>query len=401
MVYASLPQGSSADGATSILRRELHLAGVSERSLFPPWAKSRATREAILREFLVALDAPMHEGLIAPYGALIVPKGTAIDGTLLPLTARDLDLARKTADGSSALMVWDEGTPRGVRLLDPSVAPDLELTRMARPLQGIALRRDNAGVVRIYEPQLTLRHVGRRWTVSPTLADALTHVLSVVTMADRQVLFALLEFAYYVLSPWRIGATLVWILSDRSPDDTATDLRPFRLRVGAGDDEPPLSLAAHLLGQFDGATVVDREGKLLTTGVHLTASHHAQDVIPPRPGTRHTSARRASFDHPDTLVVTVSADGPVSVFSDGVDIFDLWFYAPTRVLDSTDRTTRRPAPRPEVREATCARCRKTVCLETDAGAVAGPAAPVSCPVCGEALEHEPGRRTKVRVKKVF
>lgn len=317
MVQAQLPRGWNADGATSILRRELHFAGVPERSLFPSWARSRATREAILREFLVALDAPIHEGLIAPYGALVVPKGTTIGGTLLPLTARDLDLARKAADGVSALMVWDEGTPRGLRLLDPSVAPDLELTRMARPLQGIALRRDTAGVVRIYAPQLTLRHVGRRWTVSPTLADALDHVLGVVTMADRQVLFALLEFAYYVLSPWRIGATLVWVLSDRSPDDMATDLRPFRLRLGAGADEPPLSLAAHLLAQFDGATVVDRAGSFLTTGVHLTASRHAQDIIPPRPGTRHTSARRASFDYADTLVVTVSADGPVSVFSDG------------------------------------------------------------------------------------
>ena len=40
-------------------------------------------------------------------------------------------------------------------------------------------------------------------------------------------------------------------------------------------------------------------------------------------GTRHTSAARHTFDCPDVLAFVVSADGPVTVFSDGQRIADL------------------------------------------------------------------------------
>jgi DNA integrity scanning protein DisA with diadenylate cyclase activity len=40
-------------------------------------------------------------------------------------------------------------------------------------------------------------------------------------------------------------------------------------------------------------------------------------------GTRHTSAARHTYDCPDVLAFVVSADGPVTVFSDGQRIADL------------------------------------------------------------------------------
>jgi len=397
----SLSQSGPEGGSIALLRKELHLAGVPQRNLFPPWAWSRVTRESILREFLVALDTPVHEGLISPYGALLIPKDTELSGHLLPLGLGDLDLARKAADGSSALLVWDEHTLRGMLLLDPSLAPDLELTRIARPRNGIAIRRDSNGVVRIYEPHFTLRHAGRRWTISPTLGDAIDHILKVVGMADRRLLFNLLEFAYYVLSPWRIGATLVWILSDREPAELTTDLRPFRLSLDAGDGEPSLSFAAHLLAQFDGATVINRTGRLVTTGVHLTASRLAHELIPARPGTRHTSARRASFDLPDTLVVTVSADGPVSVFSDGVDIFDLWFFSAAGANEKASRRAADDAKLTDVREHTCPRCGKTSSIETLRIGSGPKGEEARCPVCGDVVDQGRGVTMRTNIKKVF
>ncbi len=40
-------------------------------------------------------------------------------------------------------------------------------------------------------------------------------------------------------------------------------------------------------------------------------------------GTRHTSSARHTYDCPDVLAFVVSADGPVTVFSDGQRIADL------------------------------------------------------------------------------
>ena len=74
-----------------------------------------------------------------------------------------------------------------------------------------------------------------------------------------------------------------------------------------------------LLTQVDGATVVDDSGQLLRTGVHLTSSAKADDEVQVRRGrgTRHSSAKRFSFDEPDTLVFVVCEDGPVTVYARG------------------------------------------------------------------------------------
>lgn len=306
----------------ALLRKELQLAGVNLRTLFPDWARPKVVRESILRELIVALEAPVHEGMIPPYGSIIVPNDAEL-GALLPLEEKDLELARKAADGSSALLGFRESSLAGLVVIEPSGAPHLDLARTARSLDGIGIRRERSGVVHVYARIGSLRHAGRQWSGSPSVLHAITRIRQAAPMVDYDVLADLLDFAYYVLSPWGIGATLVWILSDRDPPEIKADLRPFKLSVSPTAEEPSLSFAAHLLAQFDGATFVSRQGKLLTTGIHLNPSPRAEQLIPPHLGTRHTSARRASYDLSDALIATVSADGPVTVFSDGVSVFEL------------------------------------------------------------------------------
>ena len=205
------------------------------------------------------------------------------------------------------------------------------MARLARDLNGVSILRDRKGIVRLYGPLYTpfgsLQHAGRRWSVSPSLNQAIGRIRQAAPMVDTERLFQLLEIAHYVLSPWRIGATLVWLLSDRNPfDGTGIDLRPLRLSISPKIEEPTVAFAAHLLAQHDGATIISRDGRLLATGVQLIPTQDAERFLRPLPGTRHTSALRASYDYSDSLIVTVSADGPVTVFSDGLNTFELgWF----------------------------------------------------------------------------
>ena len=84
-----------------LLLEELKLAGINMRSVFPDWAQSKDLRDSLLRELLVALDAPVHEGLIPSYGSLVVPNDQTFDQQLIPIDADALTLARKAADGRS------------------------------------------------------------------------------------------------------------------------------------------------------------------------------------------------------------------------------------------------------------------------------------------------------------
>jgi DNA integrity scanning protein DisA with diadenylate cyclase activity len=69
--------------------------------------------------------------------------------------------------------------------------------------------------------------------------------------------------------------------------------------------------------------LVGRDGQLLAVNVILLSERASEQAVPAMKGTRHTSAARHTYDSPDVLAFVVSADGPVTVFSDGQRIADL------------------------------------------------------------------------------
>jgi hypothetical protein len=89
---------------------------------------------------------------------------------------------------------------------------------------------------------------------------------------------------------------------------------PPPLRIDRPSDLGPLR---HVLSQIDGAAVFDRSGTLRQLGVLLVASPASESEVDPFRGTRHTSARRFSFDDPTAILVVVSEQGPVTVLRAG------------------------------------------------------------------------------------
>ncbi len=128
-------------------------------------------------------------------------------------------------------------------------------------------------------------------------------------------LSALLEFAVHDLGSLGVGALLVYrpgpgpgpAVEDRLP-------APPPLRVSRASHLAPLR---HALAQVDGAALFDAEGVLQRLGVRLVPSREAEQRVDALGGTRHTSARRYSYDDPTATVVVVSEDGPVSVLRGG------------------------------------------------------------------------------------
>jgi len=385
-----------------LLKKELKLAGVTLRQFLPRWARSPLLQTSILRELLIALDAPVHEGLIPPYGSIVVDRLTEVD--TLKLTEKDLGIARKAADGSSALVAFREGEFLGLHFLDPASAPEIQLAQITERLDAVVLRRDRNSVVRVFVKNGSLQHAGRRWTVAPSVFAAIERTRRVAPMLGWKALQELLEFAFYVLSPWHIGSTLVWLLSDRDPFPVGVELQALALSLTPGPTGPSLAFAAHLLAQYDGATIISQDGRLLKTRVHLNATPKAQEIVPPLSGLRHTSAKRASFDHPDTLIVTVSADGPVTIFSDGMSIFELRWYSAERDARITRRVvgpSNKDLVMPSGTVETCPNCGKT--SEVEVLVVAGyrEREEADCPVCGHVIASDMCFQIHANLKKVF
>ena len=101
------------------------------------------------------------------------------------------------------------------------------------------------------------------------------------------------------------------------PDSAAFERRlatPPPLRIDRPSDLGPLR---HVLSQVDGAAVFDVSGTLRQLGVLLVPSPASEITVDAFRGTRHTSARRYSFDDPTSIVVVVSEQGPVTVLRAG------------------------------------------------------------------------------------
>jgi DNA integrity scanning protein DisA with diadenylate cyclase activity len=137
------------------------------------------------------------------------------------------------------------------------------------------------------------------------------------------------------MSPAEAGATLVWSLRahqlaqvtglSASREPTAVPSLSFSGRATR-------AAIRQLLSQVDGAGIVVCDGQLIAIGAQLrsSAQSHATVRIDPARGTRHASAQRYSFDHPDTIVFVISRDGPVTVYATGAEI--------TSIRMTTDNT---------------------------------------------------------------
>ena len=136
----------------------------------------------------------------------------------------------------------------------------------------------------------------------------------------------LLRLTYYFLSSRNIGTTLVWRV--REPlERTIEGLSDKGLYVKEMDlntnDESEYSVIEHLLKYRDGAAIIGPTGRIEYVGTHLMYGDDAAEKIQPDGGTRHTSAKRFSFEHDETVVFVVSQDGPVSIYSDGYKVTEM------------------------------------------------------------------------------
>lgn len=134
----------------------------------------------------------------------------------------------------------------------------------------------------------------------------------------------LLELCHHHISPGGIGATLLYLLTGDEHvgrgRDTGVRLASLGISILEPGDEP---LVLHQARYRDGALLISHDGRLLAANVILRPERSGEQSVLTHKGTRHASAARHTADCPDVLAFVVSADGPVTVFSDGRRVADL------------------------------------------------------------------------------
>ena len=144
---------------------------------------------------------------------------------------------------------------------------------------------------------------------------------------DEQTIRSVLRVAVHMLSPARIGATLV-VLTRSDADafealvsnrqiEISAGVRPHDFNVTKRSHQRPL---IHLIAQMDGATIISHRGQVLLVGAFIKQlDEHDVGEQGAGWGTRHRSALAVS-KLLNGVVIVVSQDGPVSLFHRGISI---------------------------------------------------------------------------------
>jgi DNA integrity scanning protein DisA with diadenylate cyclase activity len=377
------------------LHQELSQAGIPLGNYSP--------EDHVLAEADYALSPRQHEGVPITYGFISVPSSLTLSGCLVvPPEEMTLSTARSLADGASIFVLIQAGRYAGGVMLSHPCASELELVSLQVATQGVIATSDPRGVTRFYFDTAIAICEHRHWRFKRPVSAVAGVVARRILQRESVVLGRILEFCLHVLSPEKIGATLVWCLEEPCVElleacVSQVHLRPLRLDF---TQEAVFAPLRSILERNDGAALVAPDGRVLGAGAHLVLSTKSQQVVAAESGTRHTSARRFSYDWAETVVFAVSADGPVSVFSDGAKITEIVEVD----LESATRHFQELGERPDAAHSSwlerCPRCGKTSRVEAISTPGRREHENAACEVCGTTLAERSGHMLRAHIVKV-
>ena len=286
----------------------------------------KGLQDEISAELARCLDPFVHERDIRPYGAIVGREQPHLDrlGRIINAGDLPLDVLRSLADGIHSVVLIVKGETPQLLLLHECMDTDQDYASHAVWVDGVIVCNDGRGIVRIVTDSSVTLVEGRRWIVKDMVYEAAEDVVLVVPAAALDVVRKLLELAHHHFSAGKIGATLLYALTDNAGAprrrDEGISVSGLGLSILNEAEEP---LLLHQARYRDGALLFGRDVRLLAVNVILRPSRISEQAVPTTKGTRHTSAARHTYDCPDVLAIVVSTDGPVTVFSDGQRIADL------------------------------------------------------------------------------
>jgi DNA integrity scanning protein DisA with diadenylate cyclase activity len=370
----------------SILKHELEL---NQIDIDNKWKDM----ELFWEELSYCIYPTLHENLIPTFGVIFVENIENLKSyKIISNKTLDSSTLRILSDGYKSYLLYERDNLIGLIFLNEIYGSEYELLRLHQDLNALILQRDNALKTKLFHNNNLYIHHNRNWLKIQCIYPLITKIKLHVPQIQDEILSALLEFAYYYLSPRNIGATIIYFIDDEKGSkipkvEPLQDLAPIMLSILS--DEHKI-LISNLLSQVDGATFFNQYGILGCTKIKLDSKDSTKEMIPEYKGTRHTSALRYSYEEAKSVVLTVSEDGPVSVFSDGVELvtiskpsspdiqaFQLRGIAPHEIEDMNVIK----------REYVCYWCLKNLVIEECEIRDHEENIQVYCPVCGSCVDR--------------
>lgn len=337
-----------------------------------------------------------HENLISSFGVIFVENEENLKSyKIISNKNLDSETLRKLADGYKSFLLYVRGGLFGLIYLNPIDGSEYELLKLHQDLNALIMQRDKTLKTKLFDSNNVFIHHNRNWHKKQNIYPLIRKIKTHVPQIKDEILSAFLEFAYYYLSSKNIGATIVYFIDDEQGAkipkvEPLQDFAPIMLSIMNDGDK---ILISNLLAQIDGATFFNQDTMLACTKIKLDSKVSTRELIPEYKGTRHTSARRYSYEQPRAIVFTVSEDGPVSVFSDGVELVTISKPSSPDIQAHQPGITAPPKIEEQDinrREKSCHWCLKNLEIKQILEPVQNEKVQVYCPVCGSCVSSFKG-----------
>lgn len=348
----------------------------------------------LLEELLYARYTPVHERRRSTYGAIVFEGAPPenVDDFLIILPVTDdanVTSLRELANGISAFLVRTLDAILGIGLVT-GAGSELALVTLTQELGCDIVQRHPSGAVRIFGRERLMIHEFDTWRRVPyghTRWLAVSGSAAANSEIAGSTAWEVIDLALHVLSAQQVGATLILMLNGTTSSIASrltSEARPLPIDLNVAHAQHS-QLLATALAAVDGACLIESDGTVAGIGAMFGASVEAKTAINLKHhGARHHAAARLSFDEPSVLAFVVSADGAVSVFSDGRSILNL---DPTR--SEADAMVRLAGPEKaeSIYDATtvlnCPSCHKRLLVTITIVEGWRDHETLDCPVCGK------------------
>ena len=261
---------------------------------------------------------PVHEGEKPFLGVFFKKEKVVYENAKIKIFSDDdLELAYKLSGADQSFVLYNENEFKGLIIFDQEMLDEKIILDMLAPDQSILIT-SYKGINKVYFNNNVFTTNGIKWEHKRPLSFYVAKIHKHFPDIDNTII-NIMNFAFYTLSPNNIGATIVYSFDNiiRKGKINALGRKAFNI-----NDKGDISPLKNIIYKTDGAVFFDKDGYFIKHSIHLNSSKKSKKEILPNlsRGTRHSSSQRYSYDHRNCLVVTVSQDGPVTIYSKGINI---------------------------------------------------------------------------------
>lgn len=194
----------------------------------------------------------------------------------------------------------------------------VNLALMSKSNNTIIVRKTETEIFIYYKATIYIIE-DRKWSYRQNLELFSKKLKYILPSLDDEIFSKILDYAIYELSLNKIGTTIVYNTTKRFPLKDITRKEKCNLSITDVKDQ---KLIKNYLSYHDGAILLKMNGKVIYVNAFLN-SKPSKNIKYKSSGTRHTSACNFSYRNRNTVIVTVSEDGPISVFFRGNELSNI------------------------------------------------------------------------------